>query len=202
MGLYRECILPFMLHFGMRGGLFDRYRTQAASGTKGRVLEIGCGSGLNLPFYPRSVESVYGLEPEHRALRLAQRMSAETVLQPVEGLAETLPFPNASFEAVVSTWTLCTVRDPDKALAEIKRVLRPGGHFAFVEHGLAADSGIRRIQNTLNPLQNVMCGGCNLNRPIDRLIAGAGFTIDGLSMRYEGFPKFATFMYAGRAYAN
>jgi len=196
MGIYADCVLPRLFHWAMRGNLFDDYRRRICASAQGRVLEIGVGSALNARFYG-SETRILGIDPAVAGLRIAQRQGSRVHFS--AALSEALPFADDSFDHAVSSWTLCSVGDPYQALNEIRRVVRPGGALHFVEHGLAPDGFVRAQQSLLNPLQNMLCGGCHLNRPIDRLLTEAGFRLEGLTTRYEGFPRFATFMYSGRA---
>jgi ubiquinone/menaquinone biosynthesis C-methylase UbiE len=168
-------------------------RRRVCAGLRGRVVEIGFGSGLNVPFYPPEVSAVAAIEPSEVGWKLAsRRLDASTV--PVEraGLdGQSLPFPDDSFDTAVSTWTLCTVADAAKTLGEMRRVLKPGGTLHFLEHGLAPDERVRRWQHRFEPVQKRVAGGCHLTRPILDLIAEAGFTIAEVDVFYEkGSPKF------------
>ena len=151
------------------------------------MLEIGIGSGLNLPFYRRDIEAVIGIDPSLELLAMARKHTAwlHFPVKLLHGPAEALPLEDHSVDSVVITWTLCSVAEPGRVLAEARRVLRPGGALIFVEHGQAPDAGVRRWQDRLTPLWRKLAGGgaggaptpraCHLNRPIDRLIAQAGF---------------------------
>jgi ubiquinone/menaquinone biosynthesis C-methylase UbiE len=166
----------------MRAPAFEAQRKQALAGVSGRVLEIGFGTGLNLPHYPGAVTWLTGIEPT-RLLddRVAER--SKHLAMPVEVLrlrAEALPWEDQQFDCVVSTWTLCSIADPVRALTEIHRVLRSDGRFVFLEHGRSDDPKIARWQNILNPFQRLFACGCHLNRQIDRLIGENGFTIERL----------------------
>jgi ubiquinone/menaquinone biosynthesis C-methylase UbiE len=168
----------------------------------GTVLEVGFGTGLNLPHYPREVTKVVGVDPSETFARLARKRIAVSPF-PVEliGLsAEKLPLPDASVESIVSTFTLCTIPDVAGALLEMRRVLLPGGRFYFVEHGRADDSRVERWQRRLNSIQQAVFGGCYLNRHISALIEEAGFEIERLDKGYlRGAPKFGGFLYRGVA---
>jgi ubiquinone/menaquinone biosynthesis C-methylase UbiE len=168
---------------------------------EGRVLEVGLGSGLNLPLYGPQVSSVIGLEPSPELLRMARERAASAPV-PVgllEASAEALPLDDASMDAVVTTWTLCTIPDAGQALAEMRRVLKPGGVLLFVEHGRAPEPSVARWQDRLDPLWTRVAGGCHLNRKMDDLIASSGFRLDALvNTRLPG-PRTHTFLYEGRA---
>lgn len=166
-------------------------RRRVCAGLHGRVVEIGFGSGRNVPFYPETVKSVSAVEPADLGWRMAAgRVAAATV--PVEraGLdGQALPFADDSFDSALSTWTLCTIPDVDAALAEVRRVLVPGGTFHFVEHGLAPDPGVRKWQHRLDRLEQAVAGGCHLNRDIPGLVEAAGFEIRDIDRYYQQGPK-------------
>ncbi|HXH08319.1 MAG TPA: class I SAM-dependent methyltransferase [Alphaproteobacteria bacterium] len=169
-----------------------------ASGT---VLEVGVGSGLNLPFYGPRVQRLYALDPSRELWKMA-RPRLRAVAFPVEYLAasaERIPLEDASVDTVVSTWTLCTIADPLQALAEMRRVLKPKGQLIFVEHGWAPTPGVRAWQDRLTPVWKRIAGGCHLNRPIDALIADAGFEITQIERGYSRGPKLMAYLYKGLA---
>lgn len=177
-------------------------RRRLLPAARGRVLEVGIGSGLNLPFYGKGVESLLGVDPSEALLVRAAR-AAKPLRFGVELLprgAEDLPVASRSIDTVVTTWTLCTIPDAARALKEMKRVLKPEGRLLFVEHGHAPDPGVAAWQDRLNPLWNRCAGGCNLNRRIDGLIAEAGFRIERLETGYlvKG-PRPLTYHYEGTA---
>lgn len=150
-------------------------------------MEIGFGSGLNVPFYPAAVESVSAVEPADLGWKLAgKRLAASTTPVERSGLdGQSLPFPDNSFDTALSTWTMCTIPDADAALREIRRVLKPGGTLHFVEHGLAPDDNVQRWQRRLEPIQKTVAGGCHLTRDIPALLTTAGFDIQDLDRFYE-----------------
>ncbi len=201
MSFYGDWLLPRMLNVAMGSRRFAEQRAQALQEVSGQVLEVGFGSGHNLPHYPAAVKKVVGIDPSGESAKLARTRIAQAPF-PVEFLplpGEQIPAGDGSFDSVVSTFTLCTIPDPVAALRQMKRVLKPGGRLFFVEHGRDEDPRVQRWQDRLNGLQRRMAGGCNLNRPIARLIEEAGFRIEGLQTYYMGRPRFATHLYRGSA---
>lgn len=201
MSFYQRRVLPYLLHFAMRQETFVPFRKRVIGAAEGRVLEIGAGSGLNLPLYGPAVRSVLALEPSAELLAMAHRRAAEASV-PVEFLeasAEAVPIDNSSIDTVVTTWTLCTVPDGEGALSEMRRVLKPGGVLLFVEHGRAPEAGVARWQDRLDPLWSRVAGGCHLNRRIDALITGSGFRIESLAHARLPGPRTHTFLYEGCA---
>ena len=201
MSYYSNHILPHLINLSMRNRELTSYRERLLSHAQGRVLEIGIGSGLNLPFYGSRVDEIIGLEPAKRLIAMAQR-SADRSKVPVtliEGSAETIPFDDARFDTVVTTWTLCSIPDGLRALQEMRRVLRAAGQLLFVEHGLAPDAEVQKWQHRLTPVWKRIGGGCHLNRPIRTLIESAGFNVDRLETGYAKGPRPMTFFYQGCA---
>jgi ubiquinone/menaquinone biosynthesis C-methylase UbiE len=204
MSFYEKWILPRLIDLGMRTKEAMRYRSQVVPQARGIVLEVGVGSGLNLALYGGSVEHVYALDPSEELLKMA-RKKARDAGTPVEFLAhsgEDIPLEDASVDTVVTTWTLCSIPDPARALKEMRRVLKPEGVLLFAEHGLAPDDAVRRWQERLNPLWGRFTGGCNLNRKIDGLIGAANFTITQIDTGYAKGPRPMSYVYAGRAVAR
>jgi ubiquinone/menaquinone biosynthesis C-methylase UbiE len=193
MGLYGEHVLPRIVNAACGLKTVEPLRRRVCERLEGDVVEIGFGSGLNVPFYPEAVSRVAAIEPADVGWKLAQkRLNATSVPVERSGLdGQSLPFPDDSFDSALSTWTMCTIPDVDAALAEIRRVLKPSGTLHFLEHGLAPDERVRRWQHRLDPLQQRLFGGCHLTRPIVDLLTAAGFTITDVDVFYEdGAPKF------------
>ena len=201
MGFYQDQIVPLLINWSMRQKNLAAYRARIIPAAEGRVLEIGIGSGLNLPFYSRNVARVIGLEPSPRLLAMARRVerTGNGPVEFIEGSAEAIPLQDASVDTVVTTWTLCSIPDALRALRDMRRVLRTGGRLLFVEHGRAPDPKVVWWQDQLTPAWKRLGGGCHLNRAIETLIEGAGFQFDRLETGYMRGPKPMTFMYEGSA---
>ncbi len=201
MGFYQDRILPHLVNLAMRNRRLVPYRERVISATQGRVLEIGVGSGLNLPFYQPSVDKIMGLEPAPRLVAMAQLATAQALapVSLIEGSAEAIPLDDDSVDTVVSTWTLCTIPNVAEALLEMRRVLKPNGRLLFVEHGLAPEPNVRKWQEWLTPASKRFGGGCHLNRPISTLIKDAGFRIERLETGYLAGRNPMAFMYEGVA---
>lgn len=170
-----------------------RHRCRAVTGLHGVVLELGFGSGLNVPVYPVEIEKVLAVEPSAvgRALG-AKRIASSPVPVEFVGLdGQDVALADASVDAALSTFTLCTIPDAARALREVRRLLRPGGRFHFLEHGLCPDPDVARWQRRCNGLQHRVAGGCNLDRPVDRLIRDAGFDIEELQTDFLAGPRFS-----------
>jgi len=201
---YQRLVLPRLIHAGMRAKRLEPLRARQVAEARGRVLEIGIGSGLNLPFYRRDIEAVIGIDPSLELLTMARKHTAwlHFPVKLLHGPAEGLPLEDGAVDSVVTTWTLCSVAEPERVLAEARRVLAPGGALIFIEHGQAPEAGVRRWQDRLTPCWRRLAGGCHLNRPIDRLIAQQGFKIAALETGYlvKG-PRVATDHYLGSALA-
>lgn len=201
MGLYETCILPRLTHLAMRQEVLIPLRKRAVAGAAGDVLELGVGSGLNLPLYGAAVSRLVAIDTLAPLVEMARkRASALSVpAEVVQASAEDLPFADQSFDAVVMTWTLCSVGDVARVLSEVKRVLRPGGRLHFAEHGQAPSENVRLWQDRITPVWRLCAGNCHLNRPTAALLEQAGFHVEELSSYYLPGPKPMTFMYEGRA---
>jgi ubiquinone/menaquinone biosynthesis C-methylase UbiE len=200
MSFYRDRILPHLIQMSMNQAHFEPYRRRVTGAARGRVLEVGVGSGLNLPMYPAGTQ-VVGLDPSAKLLSMARAAAADRSqsIELVEGTAESIPLPDHSVDTVVTTWTMCSIPDLATALAEVRRVLKADGRLLFAEHGLSKEANVVRWQNRLTPLWKRIGGGCHLNRPIDQLIRGGGFDIEQLQTGYMKGPKPMTFMFEGIA---
>lgn len=200
MRIYERYIAPCLIHLAMKNRRLRAYRERVTAGARGVVLEIGIGSALNIPFYGGGVARLIGLDPSAsllgRASKAARQARFPVVL--VRGSAEAIPLEDDSVDTIVMAWTLCSIPDAQKALSELRRVLKPGGRLHFVEHGLAREARVRLWQYRLDPLWTRV--SCHLDRPMDRLIEAAGFKLEKLDAAYLGHgPKAMTFMYEGRA---
>jgi ubiquinone/menaquinone biosynthesis C-methylase UbiE len=201
MGFYEEWILPALIDLSMRNRRLRPYRQRVAGAAEGRVLDVGVGSGCNIPFYVQPAREIFGLDPSPRLLARAQsntqRMQVPVHL--LEGSAECIPLADSSMDTIVMTWTGCSIPEVGAALMEMRRVLKIGGRLLFVEHGRAPEPGVARWQDRLDPFWMRFSGGCHLNRKIDDLLADAGFRIDRLETGYIPGPRIMTFFYEGAA---
>ncbi len=201
MGFYDSYILPYATHLTMNRKDLAAERATFVPLARGRVLEIGIGSGLNFPFYGAQVEHLFALDPSAVLRRMAEKRARGSAF-PVEfiGLSgEDIPLDDGAVDCVLTTWTLCTIPDALAALREMRRVLKPDGELVFVEHGRSPDARVLAWQNRLNPLWRPIAGGCNLNRAIDALIGEAGFNVTRLEQGYMKGPKPMTYLYKGVA---
>lgn len=191
MGLYREHVLPHLIDRACGTAELREWRSEVARGLHGTVVEIGFGSGLNVAAYPPEVELVYAVEPAAVARRLAERRIAASPVRVVHiGLdGASIPLDDESCDSALSTFTLCTIPDVDRALAEVHRVLRPGGRFHVLEHGLSPDTSVARWQHRVEPLQKRLADGCHLTRRPAELLAAAGFELERADSRYAKGPR-------------
>jgi ubiquinone/menaquinone biosynthesis C-methylase UbiE len=201
MNFYDRRVLPHLLHFAMGQAQLRPFRQRVIGAASGEVLEIGLGSGLNLPFYGPDARSVIGVEPSGELLAMA-RQQAKRAKVPVELLqasAEALPLEATSIDTAVTTWTLCTIPDAIQALREVRRVLKPNGVLLFIEHGRAPEPNVARWQDRLDRPWSRIAGGCHLNRSINHLITEAGFRIETLRHERVTGPPTHNFLYEGQA---
>ncbi|HHI81479.1 MAG TPA: class I SAM-dependent methyltransferase [Planctomycetes bacterium] len=203
MGIYGEHILPHLIHLVCGSKSFGRQRKKVVPQARGRVLEVGMGSGHNLPFYdPQKVTRLFALEPSRGMRKKARRALSEAPV-PVEVLdlpGEEIPLPDHSVDTVILTYTLCTIPDWRQALTQMRRVLAPGGTLLFAEHGRSPDPRVARLQTRLQPIWGPISGGCHLGRDIPKLLNEGGFCLQTLETGYElKGPRFASYQYLGSA---
>jgi len=199
---YDRHILPYVIDLACGIKPVRRQRQKVVPLAQGRVLEVGIGTGLNLAHYDKSrISAIVGVDPALQMHRLARkRMERAGLAVELVGLsAEKLPLPDASFDSVVMTYTLCSIPDPVPAVRELRRVLKPGGKLLFCEHGRAPDENVRRWQQRLNGIWGCIGGGCHLDRDIPALLREGGFALPDLQTMYLPGPRFATFNYWGAA---
>lgn len=201
MGLYEKHVLPKLIDLACSQPPMTELRARYVPRASGDVLEIGIGSGLNLTHYGDDVRSITGLDPAaaltERARTRAERIRADVSILQIS--SEEIPADDARFDSIVCTWTLCSIPNVYQALREMHRVLKPGGSFYFVEHGLAPDAGVRGWQRRIEPLWKVIGGGCHLTRQADRLIQDAGFILPEIESGYQPGPRWAAYMSHGVA---
>jgi ubiquinone/menaquinone biosynthesis C-methylase UbiE len=202
VGFYARHVLPRLIDLAMRNKETARLRAAWIPQARGDVLEVGIGSGLNLPFYSSEVKRVHGVDPSLELQRMARERAASLPVN-VEFLSqsaeEPLPLPDETMDTIVMTWTLCSIANASKALEQMKRVLKPSGHLIFVEHGRTPDRGVAVWQDRLTPAWKRIGGGCTLNRKVDELITKAGFQITDLRTFYLPGPRPMTYTYQGLA---
>jgi ubiquinone/menaquinone biosynthesis C-methylase UbiE len=201
MNFHEHWLLPPVLDLVMRQRQLGKYRRQVVAAARGRVLEVGVGSGLNFPLYGKQVEVVFGIDPSPRLLAIARRRAAAAGIHAdlLLGSATAIPLADNTVDTVVMTWTLCSIPDPLVALHEMRRVLKPGGKLLFVEHGLSPEPRVERWQHRLTPVWRHIAGGCHLDRKMDDLICSAGFDLTELRTEYAHGPRTMTYMYEGCA---
>ncbi len=199
LGFYSKVVFPRLLDLGMASDDFKQWRHQLLATVHGSVLEIGFGTGLNIPHYPSTVTQLVGLDANPGMNSIAQKriQAAPFPVTLTYQTAEALPFDDQSFDSIVSTWTLCSIKDPAQALQDIHRVLKPTGHFFFIEHGLSPEPSVQVWQRRLNPIQNLIGDGCQITRPIATLVERY-FTLVDLHQAYaNSIPKPLGYFYQG-----
>ena len=201
MGWYADEVVPRYINAALGSRRFVEMRQRVTNGLEGDIVEIGFGSGLNVPYYPSAVRSVKAIAPSAVGQKLAHdRVAAAAIPIEYVGLdGAHLPLPDASTDHVLSTWTLCTIPAVDEALAEVKRVLRPGGSLHFLEHGRAPDEKVARTQDRLTPINRRLLDGCHLNRPIRVLLDRSGLEVTTIDTHYMKGPRALSYVYAGVA---
>lgn len=203
--MYHHCVFPYLLDLAMSSKVLRKPRQRTLARASGRILEIGFGTGMNLQHYPAGVERIEAIDPDVDLDRFSlPRIAASKIDVDFHHLnAEKLPFAEQSFDTVVCTLTLCSIPDVEHALAEVRRVLRRGGQFLFLEHGLSPDPAVARWQQRLTPIQVRLGGGCHFNRDTARLVAASGLRAEPLEHYYlKRVPRFAGYMTQGRATRN
>lgn len=201
MGFYSQYILPYLFDWSLSDPNLAKYRQEILANVKGEVLEIGFGTGLNLPYYPDGVRKIVTVEPNKGVHKLAQKRIQESSIAVESKLikCEHLPMPDNTFDSVVSTFTLCSIANVEQALKEIYRVLKPGGQFFFVEHGLSNEPNVQIWQNRLTPLQKTIADGCHLNRKIGQLVENQFDRVNLEELYVNNLPKTIAYLYKGTA---
>lgn len=203
MAFYAKYVLPRLIDLVMRNKDTTRLRAEWVPRARGEVLEVGIGSGLNLAFYSSEVQHVYGVDPSAELQQMARKRTVGHSLNVKffsQSAEDDLPLSDKSIDTVVTTWTLCSIPDPLKALRQMKRVLKPNGRLIFIEHGRAPDSRVATWQDRLTPIWKRVGGGCHLNRKIDAILMESGFAIDELRTTYLPGPRPMTYTYQGFAH--
>lgn len=201
MGLYSNLIIPYCIDFAMSGPPLEEYRQQLLAGVSGEILEIGFGTGLNLSHYPDRVSKITTIDSNAGMQKVARsRISNSNIVVDHRVLnGESLPMADASFDSIVCTWTLCSIKDADKAIAEVYRLLKPGGKFFFIEHGLSQEPKVQVWQNRLTPIQKIIADGCHLNRNIKHLVEQQFSNVTVEQFYAPNLPKVISYMYQGIA---
>lgn len=201
MGFYSQKIFPYLLDWSLSDSTFNQYRQEVLAEVEGEVLEIGFGTGLNLSFYPDEINQIITVDNNPGVHKLAQKRIEKSSITVDHRIlsGENLPMADNTFDSVVSTWTLCSIEKVEQAVKEIHRVLKPGGKFFFIEHGLSNEPSIQTWQNRLNPIQNVIADGCNLNRNIRSIVKQQFSQVNVEEFYADKTPKFMGYMYKGVA---
>ncbi|WP_017316731.1 class I SAM-dependent methyltransferase [Mastigocladopsis repens] len=201
MNLYSQFVLPRLLDWSMSDASLSRYRQKVLAQVTGETLEIGFGTGLNLPYYPKHIQKLTTVDanPGMNALALKRIEASDLTVENHVLNGENLPFADQSFDSVVSTWTLCSIANVQQALQEIYRVLKPGGRFFFIEHGLSDNPKVQVWQNRLTPVQKVIADGCHFNRDIKRLVENQFNQVTVEQFQAENLPAIMGYFYKGVA---
>ena len=201
MGFYSQNILPYLLDWSLSDPNLALHRREILADVKGKVLEIGFGTGLNLPYYPKHTETLVTVDPNPKMNQLAQKriQSSEVTVDCKILNGESLPMSDNTFDSVVSSFTLCSIANVEQALAEIYRVMKPGGKFFFLEHGLSNEPKIQAWQNRLTPIQKAIAGGCHLNRNIRQIVENQFDTVSLEELYADDSPKIMSYLYKGIA---
>ena len=201
MGFYQKRILPYLLDWSLSAPIIGKYRQEVLASVSGEILEIGFGTGLNLSYYPENINKLVAIDANPGVHNLAQKRIQKSHITVDNHVlnGETLPMADNTFDSVVSTWTLCSIAKVEQALQEIYRVLKPGGKFFFVEHGLSNESQVQVWQNRLTPIQKVIADGCHLNRNIRQLVEKQFDLVTVKEFYAEKIPKFVGYLYQGIA---
>ncbi|MDJ0636719.1 MAG: class I SAM-dependent methyltransferase [Xenococcaceae cyanobacterium MO_188.B29] len=204
MGFYSENILPYLLDWSLSDPNLALHRREILADVKGEVLEIGFGTGLNIPYYSENIKNIVTVDVNPKIHKLAQkRIQASQITVDCRILnSDNLPMADNTFDSVVSTFTLCSIANVDRALAEVYRVLKPGGKFFFVEHGLSDEPKVQVWQNRLNPIQKAIAGGCHLDRNIKQLVENQFDTVSLQNVNEDSLPKITAYLYKGIAKKN
>lgn len=201
MGFYSIKIFPYLLDWSLSDATFTKYRQEVLAEVAGEVLEIGFGTGLNLSYYPDEIHKIVTVDNNPGVHQLAQKRIEKSHITVDHRIlsGENLPMADNTFDSIISTWTLCSIEKVEQAVQEIYRVLKPGGKFFFIEHGLSHESSIQIWQNRLTPVQKIIADGCHLNRNIRQIVEGQFNRVDLEEFYIEKTPKFAGYMYKGIA---
>ena len=201
MGFYSQNILPYLLDWSLSDPNLALHRREILADVKGKVLEIGFGTGLNLPYYPKHIKTVVTVDANPKMNKLAQKriQSSEITVDCKILNGESLPMENNTFDSVVSAFTLCSIANVEQALTEVYRVMKPGGKFFFLEHGLSNEPNIQVWQNRLTPIEKVIAGGCHLNRNIKKIVENQFDTVSLEELYVDNLPKIGAYLYKGIA---
>ena len=201
MGLYSNLVIPYCIDLAMSGETLKQYRQQLLEDVSGEILEIGFGTGLNLPHYPDSVQKITTIDPNPGMKKVARSRIAASGIDVDNRVlnGESLPMADASFDSVVCTWTLCSIPQANQAVSEVYRLLKPGGKFFFIEHGISQDRAIQIWQNRLTPIQKIIADGCHLNRNIQDIVQQKFNNVTVKQFYAPKLPKVIGYMYQGIA---